>query len=59
MTKPEISKGFTMDDIRKLRDYNSARHKTMSKEEMRVESRNAIEWFAREMEKRNNKVAIG
>ena len=56
MTKPKISEAFNMDDIRKLRDYNSIRHSTISKEDARIESKNAIEWFKLEMKKRNGKV---
>lgn len=59
MTKPEISEDFTMDDIRKLRDYNSERHLMMNKEETRKESKNAIEWFTSEIAKRNGKVVVG
>ena len=58
MTKPEISNSFNMDDIRKLRDYNSARHLTMDKEAVSIESKNIIEWFRHEMEKRNGKVVM-
>ena len=47
-----------MDDIRRLRDYNSIRRSTISKEDARIESKNAIEWFKLEMKKRNGKVVI-
>ena len=45
MEKPEISKDFNMDDIRKLRDYNSDRHLTMDNEKIKEESRKAMEEF--------------
>ena len=45
MDRPEISKDFTMDDIRRLRDYNSARHLTMSYEEIKAEGKKAMEMF--------------
>lgn len=45
MRKPELSPDFTMEDIRKLRDYNSARHLTMADEEVRAEGKKAMETF--------------
>ncbi len=32
--KPEISKRFDVDDIRKIRDYNSQRHSQMTRKEI-------------------------
>ena len=32
--KPEISDRFDVDDIRKIRDYNSQRHSTMTRTEI-------------------------
>ena len=32
--KPDISSRFDVDDIRKIRDYNSQRHSQMSREEV-------------------------
>ena len=32
--KPEISKRFDVDDIRKIRDYNSQRHAQMTRSEI-------------------------
>lgn len=34
MTRPEISKDFTVEDIRNIREYNSLRHIKMSPEEI-------------------------
>ena len=34
MNKPEISENFTMEDIRAIRDYNSARYNGMTKRQV-------------------------
>ena len=34
LKKPEISSRFDVDDIRKIRDYNSQRHSTMTRTEI-------------------------
>jgi hypothetical protein len=34
MIKPEISEKFTMEDIRKIRDFNSARHNSMTRQQV-------------------------
>lgn len=34
MTKPEISNRFDLDDIRKIRDYNSERYASMTPQEI-------------------------
>ncbi len=34
MDKPYVSPDFNMDDIRRIRDYNSARHSTMTHKEI-------------------------
>ncbi len=39
MTEPSISKDFTMEDIRRLRDYNSERHSAMTHEEILTDIR--------------------
>ncbi len=41
--KPEISDRFDVDDIRKIRDYNSLRHSTMTPEEIVEELRKSAE----------------
>ena len=51
MEKPEISERFDLEDIRKIRDYNSWRHSQMTREEMMEEYRQVREWFENEMEK--------
>ena len=51
MEKSEISDRFDLEDIRKIRDYNSWRHSQMTHEEIIAESKAAREWFENEMEK--------
>lgn len=41
--KPEISSRFDVDDIRKIRDYNSRRHSTMSQAEIVEDIRKGAE----------------
>ena len=45
MKKPMLSKNFTLEDIRKLRDYNSNRHSAMSFEEIKNEGYEEMEAF--------------
>ena len=49
MDKPKISPDFTLEDIRKLRDYNSYRHASMTLDELREDMRPAVEEFNRLM----------
>ena len=49
MEKPDISPDFTIEDIRKLRGYNSLRHKNMSLEELQAEMKEGREEFERLM----------
>ena len=51
MEKPDISPDFTIEDIRKLREYNSLRHKNMSLEELQAEMKESREEFERFMAK--------
>lgn len=39
MTKPMISKDFNLEDIRKIREYNSLRHVQMTPKEIIVDIR--------------------
>ena len=55
MSKPELSPDFTMDDIRKLRDYNSSRHAPMTLEEIREDMRPSVETFIQLMAERKEK----
>lgn len=45
--KPEISKRFDIDDIRKIRDYNSQRHAQMTRSEIVEDIRNGAEEIIR------------
>ena len=45
--KPEISSRFDVDDIRKIRDYNSERHSTMTRTEIVKDIRNGAEEIIR------------
>jgi len=46
-----ISPKFNMEDIRRLRNYNSERHLKMTESERLVETKKATEWFIKEMGK--------
>jgi len=48
MEKPKLSPDFTMDDLRKLREYNSLRHINMATDELIAD----INKGANEMQKR-------
>lgn len=41
MKQPIISSNFDVDDIRKIRDYNSSRHRSMTPEEIIADTRAA------------------
>lgn len=43
MMKPEISSRFDVDDIRKIRDYNSRRHSAMTRAEIVKDIRKGAE----------------
>ena len=43
--KPDISPAFTLDDIRKIRDWNHERRKTMTPQAFREERRRRAEEF--------------
>ena len=58
MDKPKLSPDFTMDDIRKLRDYNSSRHATMTLEEIREDMRPSVEEFIQLMVERKDKMRL-
>ncbi len=52
MVRPEISKDFTMEDIRKIREYNSLRHINMSPKEIIDDTRRGAERILNMLEKR-------
>ena len=39
MDKPVISPNFSLEDIRRIRDFNSSRHETMTREEIVTDTR--------------------
>jgi len=43
--KPVLSPNFTIEDIRKLRDYNSLRHKSMTTEDLNKELNSNVDKF--------------
>jgi hypothetical protein len=49
MEKPELSPDFTVDDIRKLRDYNSSRHVNMAFEDIQDELKESVQEFEKLM----------
>ena len=58
MEKPELSPNFTIDDIRKLRDYNSLRHINMTADEINEDSRHSMELFHKRMAELKNKQLV-
>ena len=52
MNKPEISSRFDVDDIRKIREYNSLRHIHMTPEEIIAETQAGAEMVMRMLEQR-------
>ena len=51
MEKPEISSRFDVDDIRKIRDYNSWRHSQMTREEIIEDIKSGANEVLKEIEK--------
>lgn len=58
MDKPKLSPDFTVEDIRKLRDYNSSRHATMTVDEIREDLRPSVEEFEKLMQERKREKQI-
>ena len=54
MNKPIISGRFDVDDIRKIREYNSLRHMTMSHAEIVEETRSAAAEIQKMLGKKPN-----
>lgn len=50
MSKPEISRRFDVNDIRKIREYNSLRHIRMTPEEIIAETQAGAENVMRMLE---------
>ena len=47
MTKPIVSKDFNLEDIRKIREYNSLRHVQMTPREIIEDTRKGAVWCGR------------
>ncbi|MCL1988762.1 MAG: DUF1902 domain-containing protein [Firmicutes bacterium] len=59
MEKPELSPDFTMEDLWKLREYNSIRHYNMTFEEMKAELNESTQRFQQEiMDIRSGKTVV-
>ena len=58
MTKPVVSKDFNLEDIRKIREYNSLRHIQMTHEEI-IEDNRKGEAVVRELLQQSGTVDIG
>ena len=50
MKEPVISERFDLDDIRKIRDYNSWRHSLMTHEEIIADIKKGAEAFQKKMD---------
>jgi hypothetical protein len=53
MNKPEISERFDVDDIRKIREYNSMRHINMTPEEIVADTKKGSERVLKMLKERN------
>lgn len=58
MTKPVVSKDFNLEDIRKIREYNSLRHIQMTHEEIIEDNRKGAA-VVLELLQQSGKVDIG
>jgi hypothetical protein len=54
MNKPEISKRFDVDDIRKIREYNSMRHINMTPEELVADTKKGAERVLKMLKERSS-----
>lgn len=50
MTHPEISENFTVEDIRKIREYNSLRHIKMNQKEIVEDTKKGAEHVIKMLE---------
>jgi hypothetical protein len=53
MNKPEISERFDVDDIRKIREYNSMRHINMTPEEIVADTKKGSERVMKMLKERS------
>lgn len=51
MTKPIVSKDFNLEDIRKIREYNSLRHVQMTLGEIIEDTRKGAEMILEKLQK--------
>ena len=58
MNKPIISEKFTMDDLYKIRGYNSLRWKNMTLEELQADLKPDVAVFNARIEKIRNKKKV-
>lgn len=49
MNEPYVSPEFNMDDIRRIRDYNSARHIKMTYEEIELDIQKGADEFLKKL----------
>lgn len=54
MNEPFVSDKFDMEDIRRIRDYNSKRHITMTRGEIISDVRSGADELLRKIENRKN-----
>jgi hypothetical protein len=53
MNKPVVSERFDVDDIRKIREYNSIRHMQMTPEEIVCDTKQGAERVLKMLKKRS------
>ena len=58
MDKPVVSSRFDLDDIRRIRDYNSSRHADMSKEEIIADTKRGAADLMAALLRRNTRKTI-
>jgi len=58
MDKPILSDKFTMDDLYKIREYNSLRWKDMTLEELKADMKPAVDEFNERIKKIRNEKGI-
>ena len=51
MTKPIVSKDFNLEDIRKIREYNSLRHVQMTPKEIIEDTRQGADMVLEKLQK--------
>ena len=57
MTKPIVSKDFNLEDIRKIREYNSLRHVKMTPKEIIEDTRQGADMVLEKLQK-SEKVSV-